>query len=173
MIPSTIRALISPKTLILASLLAISSSSFAQDRLPEVSLQDVNGERIDLSTYAGKGKITVLNFWATWCTPCKKELNNIAPLYEDWQKDYNVEILAISIDDARNKSKVKAYVDGQSWDYHVLIDVNGILKQKLNFQQVPFTVIVDQQGNIVSRHAGYVDGDEYILEEELAKLAGK
>ena len=68
---------------------------------------------------------------------------------------------------------MKAYVDGQSWDYHVLIDVNGILKQKLNFQQVPFTVIVDQQGNIVSRHAGYVDGDEYILEEELAKLAGK
>ena len=61
MIPSTIRAMISPKTLILASLLAISSSSFAQDRLPEVSLQDVNGERIDLSTYAGKGKITVLN----------------------------------------------------------------------------------------------------------------
>ena len=87
MIPSTIRAMISPKTVILASLLAISSSSFAQDRLPEVSLQDVNGERIDLSTYAGKGKITVLNFSATWCTPCKKELNNIAPLYEDWQKD--------------------------------------------------------------------------------------
>lgn len=151
-------------------------SSFAlsaQDRLPSVSLQDTEGEKVDLSTYAGQGKITVLNFWATWCTPCKKELNNIASLYADWQEEYNVEILAISIDDARNQSKVKAYVDGQGWDYRVLLDVNGVLKQKLNFQQIPFTVIIDQSGNIVSRHAGYVDGDEYLLEEELARLAGK
>ena len=145
----------------------------AQDQLPSVILQDMNGQKVDIANIAGNGKITVLNFWATWCTPCKKELNNIALLYEDWQKDYNVEIVAISIDDARNQAKVKPYVDGQGWDYTVLIDVNGALKQKLNFQQVPYTVVVDQQGKIVSRHAGYVDGDEYLLEEELAKLAGK
>lgn len=161
------------KTLALAFFLAPAAFLQAQDRLPSVILQDMNGQKVDVASMTGNGKITVLNFWATWCTPCKKELNNIASLYEDWQKDYNVEIVAISIDDARNQAKVKPYVDGQSWDYTVLIDVNGALKQKLNFQQVPYTVIVDQQGNIVSRHAGYVDGDEYLLEEELAKLAGK
>jgi len=161
------------KTLALALFLAPAAFVQAQDQLPSVILQDMNGQKVDIANIAGNGKITVLNFWATWCTPCKKELNNIASLYEDWQKDYNVEIVAISIDDARNQAKVKPYVDGQGWDYTVLIDVNGALKQKLNFQQVPYTVVVDQQGKIVSRHAGYVDGDEYLLEEELAKLAGK
>jgi cytochrome c biogenesis protein CcmG/thiol:disulfide interchange protein DsbE len=166
-----IKTLFTP--LCLVALLGAATSLSAQDRLPAVQLQDIHGAKVDLSQYADNGKITVLNFWATWCTPCKKELNNIAAMYPDWQKDYNVEIVAISIDDARNKAKVKSYVDGQQWDYDVLIDVNGLLKQKLNFQQIPFTVVVDQKGHIVSRHAGYVDGDEYLLEEELAKLAGK
>jgi len=157
----------------LALLLAPAAFAQAQDQLPSVILQDMDGQKVNVASLAEKGKITVLNFWATWCTPCKKELNNIAALYEDWQNDYNVQIVAISIDDARNQAKVKPYVDGQGWDYKVLIDVNGALKQKLNFQQVPYTVIVDQNGNIVSRHAGYVDGDEYLLEEELAKLAGR
>jgi cytochrome c biogenesis protein CcmG, thiol:disulfide interchange protein DsbE len=159
--------------LLALALLGASFGLSAQDRLPAVQLQDIHGAKVDLGQYADNGKITVINFWATWCTPCKKELNNIAGMYPDWQKDYNVELVAISIDDARNKAKVKSYVDGQQWDYEVLIDVNGLLKQKLNFQQIPFTVVVDQKGNIVSRHAGYVDGDEYLLEEELAKLAGK
>jgi thiol-disulfide isomerase/thioredoxin len=152
--------------------LLFAPSLMAQDRLPDVTLTDINGQKVNLASFGEKGEITVINFWATWCTPCKKELNNIADLYPDWQEDYGVRIVAVSIDDARNKAKVKTYVNGQSWEYDVLLDVNGILKQKLNFQTIPFTVIVDREGNIVSRHAGYVDGDEYLLEEELAELAG-
>lgn len=156
----------------IALALLLAPSLVAQDRLPDVTLTDINGQKVNLTSFGEKGEITVINFWATWCTPCKKELNNIADLYPDWQADYGVRIVAISIDDARNKAKVKTYVNGQSWEYDVLLDVNGILKQKLNFQTIPFTVIVDREGNIVSRHAGYVDGDEYLLEEELAELAG-
>lgn len=157
-------------TLILGMLVSF-GSLMAQDNLPSVQLSDVNGQKVDLADYGKNGKITVINFWATWCTPCKKELNNIADLYEDWQDDYDMEIVAISIDDARNKAKVKSYVNGQGWDYDVLLDVNGVLKQKLNFQSIPFTVVVDQEGNIIKKHSGYVDGDEYILEEEIAELA--
>ena len=156
----------------LALALALAPSLQAQDRLPDVTLTDINGQKVNLASFGEKGEITVINFWATWCTPCKKELNNIADLYADWQEDYGVRIVAVSIDDSRNKAKVKTYVNGQSWEYDVLLDVNGVLKQKLNFQTIPFTVIVDREGNIVSRHAGYVDGDEYLLEEELAELAG-
>lgn len=157
-------------TLMLGMLVSF-GSLIAQDNLPSVQLSDVNGQKVDLADYGKNGKITVINFWATWCTPCKKELNNIADLYEDWQDDYNMEIVAISIDDARNRAKVKSYVNGQGWDYDVLLDVNGVLKQKLNFQSIPFTVVVDQEGNIIKKHSGYVDGDEYILEEEIAELA--
>jgi thiol-disulfide isomerase/thioredoxin len=153
----------------LMGLFAIQSQ--AQDQLPSVDLMNIEGQKVDVSQYGDNGKITIINFWATWCTPCKKELNTIADLYPDWQEDYNAELIAISIDDARNKAKVKTYVNGQGWDYDVLLDQNQVLKQRLNFQTIPFTVIIDQDGNIVEKHTGYVDGDEYILEEELEHLA--
>ena len=139
-------------------------------KLPDVSLTDVNGKKINVSEYGKSGKVTVLSFWATWCIPCKKELTNIAGLYADWQKKYNLQVVAVSIDDSRSATKVKPYVEGQRWEYDVLLDVNQDLKRELNIQSVPFTVVVDQTGKIVFTHSGYVEGDEYVLEEELAKL---
>ncbi len=112
----------------------------------------------------------MVSFWATWCSPCKKELNNISYLYEDWQEDYNMELVAISIDDVRNTSKVKTYVDGQAWEYDVLLDTNEDLKRMMNFQTVPFTVLINKDGRIVYTHAGYVEGDEFILEEKIKAL---
>ena len=91
-------------------------------------------------------------------------------MYEDWQDDYDMELVAISIDDVRNVSKVKTYVDGQAWDYDVLLDTNEDLKRMMNFQTVPYTVLVDQKGNIVYTHSGYVEGDEYILEDHIKEL---
>lgn len=145
-------------------------SMFTEKELPSLSIQDIYGKKVDVSSYGTNGKMTVISFWATWCSPCKKELNNISYLYEDWQDDYNMELVAISIDDARNASKVKAYVNGQGWDYEVLLDVNEDLKRLLSFQTVPFTVLVDEKGKIVYSHSGYVEGDEYVLEGMLQKF---
>ncbi|MFM2306090.1 MAG: hypothetical protein RLZZ367_759, partial [Bacteroidota bacterium] len=64
-------------------------------------------------------------------------------------------------------------VEGQRWEYDVLLDVNQDLKRQLNIQSVPFTLLVDANGKIVYTHSGYVDGDEYILEEEIQKLLKK
>jgi len=149
----------------------VSISAFAQDKLPDLNLYDLSGNKVNVADYGSNGKITVFNFWATWCTPCKKELNNIADLYEDWQEDYDVEIIAVSIDDTRTKAIVKSYVSGQGWDYTVLLDVNKDLQRLLNGQTVPFTVITDRNGNVIEKHSGYVEGDEYILEEKLMELA--
>ncbi len=141
--------------------------------LPAITLTDVNGKQVNVADYSKNGKITVLSFWATWCVPCKKELNNMADMYEDWQKKYNMQIVAVSIDDSRSSTKVKPTVEGQRWEYEVLLDVNQDLKRQMNIQSVPFTVVVDANGKIAFTHSGYVDGDEYILEEELQKLAKK
>lgn len=138
--------------------------------VPSVTLSDMNGKQVDVASFTKQGKITVLSFWATWCVPCKKELTNIADLYEEWQKKYNMQIVAVSIDDSRSATKVKPTVEGQRWDYTVLLDVNQDLKRQLNIQSVPFTLLVDANGKIVYTHSGYVDGDEYILEEEIQKL---
>ncbi|MDA9952258.1 MAG: TlpA disulfide reductase family protein [Chitinophagales bacterium] len=143
---------------------------FTEKQLPSLSINDMYGKKVNVAEYGENDKITVLSFWATWCSPCKKELNNISYLYEDWQDDYDMELVAISIDDVRNTSKVKTYVDGQAWDYDVLLDTNEDLKRMMNFQTVPYTVLIDQRGKIVYTHSGYVEGDEYILEDYIKEL---
>lgn len=140
-------------------------------KLPSIEIKDLNGNAVDISKYSESGKITVISFWATWCVPCKKELNNISEMYEEWQEKYDMQLVAISIDDSRNMSKVKPYIDGQGWAFEVLIDANSDLKRALNWQTVPFTLLLDKEGKIVYSHSGYMEGDEFILEEEIAKLA--
>lgn len=139
--------------------------------LPSIEIKDLSGKSVDISKYSNNDKLTIISFWATWCVPCKKELNNISEIYEEWVDDYDVELVAISIDDSRNMAKVKSYINGQGWDFEVLLDSNSDLKRALNFQTVPFTLLVDQEGKIVYRHTGYLEGDELILEEELAKFS--
>jgi thioredoxin-related protein len=94
----------------------------------------------------------------------------MADMYEEWQKKYNMQLVAVSIDDSRNSTKVKPYIEGARLPYEVLLDVNQDLKRQLNIQSVPFTLLVNATGKIVYSHSGYVDGDEYILEEEIQKL---
>jgi len=142
-----------------------------EQTLPDVSLNNVDGKKINVADYGKSGKVTVLSFWATWCIPCKKELTNISELYEEWQKKYNVQVVAVSIDDSRSAGKVKPYIESQKWTYEVLLDMNQDLKRALNIQSVPFVVLVDANGKIISTHSGYVEGDEFGLEEELQKLA--
>jgi len=162
-----------PKLIALLFLVSITSTIFAQKSLPDVNIQELNGKKINIQDYADNGKVTVLSFWATWCVPCKKELDNISEYYEDWQEDYNMELVAISVDNARSITKIKTVVDSKGWEYEILSDKNGDLKRALNFQAVPYTMVIDTEGNIVYRHDGYVEGDEYELEELLKKLSEK
>lgn len=145
----------------------------ADKQLPSVELKTLDGESVNIKDYVKEGKLTVISFWATWCSPCKKELDNISAVYEDWQEDYNMELVAVTIDNQRSLSKVKPMVEGKRWDYTVLSDVNSDLKRALNFQTVPYTFVVDGNGNIVYSHSGYVEGDEYELEDKLEELSSK
>ncbi len=147
------------------------ATTFAQDALPDIELYDINGNKINMSTYSGDGKITIFSFWATWCVPCKEELNNIAEIYADWQKEYNVEIVAVSIDDSKTRANVKSYAEGQGWEYTVLLDSNKDLHRMLSGQSVPFLVITDKNGKIVEKHTGYIEGDEYVLEDTIKELS--
>ncbi len=141
-----------------------------QSSIPEVSLRDTDGNLVELRSLIRPGKPTIISFWATWCAPCKKELSNYAELYADWQKEFDVEVLAISIDDSRNSAKVKSYINGVKWPFRVLLDPNEDMKRALNFQTVPFSLLIDAEGRIAYRHNSYVEGDEYVMEEKLKKL---
>jgi thiol-disulfide isomerase/thioredoxin len=162
------------KLFALSLLILLTTNALAQSEgVPNVSLKNLKGEAVNIRELASSGKITVVSFWATWCSPCKKELTNYAELYDQWQEKYGVQVLAISIDDARNTAKVKAYVNGVNWPFEVLLDPNEDMKRSMNFQTVPFSMLVDQSGNVVYRHNSYVEGDEFIMEEKIAALLKK
>ncbi len=133
--------------------------------LPSAIVYDLSGQKVDISSYGENNQPTIFTFWATWCVPCKKELSNMADMYDDWKESFDVEIVAISVDDARNSAKVKSYANAQDWEFDVLLDKNAGLKRALNFHAVPYLVLVDKDGTIIYTHTGYIAGDEYVLEE--------
>ena len=147
---------------------------FGQKSVPNIDFKSLDGKTVNLQDYATNGKITVISFWATWCSPCKKELDAIADLYPDWQKKYDVELLAITIDTPRAlANKVPGIVAEKGWDYEMLSDSKLDLQKALDFQTVPQTFILDKDGNIVYDHSGYTPGDEYELEDKIKALAKK
>jgi len=158
------------------SLLLLVNISFAQlntnnKELSSVKVRTLDGKEIDIKTYVKTGKITIISFWATWCSPCKKELDNMNPLLDDWKKKYNVDMIAVSIDNSQNAQNVKPLVKGKNWDFDVLLDVNGDTKRTFNYNTIPFTVLVNKDKKIVYQHSGYVEGDENHLEEEIKKIS--
>lgn len=158
----------------LALLLVASTSTFAQKNLPSsLTMETLSGQKVKLKDYvAEKGKITVVNFWATWCKPCKEELDNINSDYlEDWQDDYDIEFIAVSMDNSRTKPKVKGVVDTKGWEYDILCNPDNSAYQALGFNSCPHTLLLDEKGNIVYVHTGYKPGDEEELEEQIAKIA--
>jgi len=138
--------------------------------LHQIDLKGLKGERTTMQNIIPEGKNVILSFWATWCGPCKKELDAIKGQYEEWQEKYNVEIIAISTDDARTAGRVKATVLQKKWPYAVYQDVESQSKQIFNFQTVPFTALLDSKGNVVYTHIGYSNGDENELIKELTKI---
>ena len=164
------------KHIISIILIIVALSSQAQvdnanlSSLPEITLKNIDGKDINLADYGTNEKITVISFWATWCKPCIKELKNLNVLLDDWIEDYNMELVAISLDDSRNAAKVKPTVNALNWDFDVLLDPNGELQRAMNVANPPVTFLVNQSGKIIYTHTGYVEGDEYDLEDHIKEL---
>jgi len=152
-------------------LFALSGTGYGQTLpLHQIDLKGLNGERTTMEKIIPEGKIVILSFWATWCGPCKKEMDAIQKIYSHWQEKYNVALIAISIDDARTAGRVKATVLQKNWPYEVYQDVEGQSKQVFNFENIPFTAVLDSDGKLVYTHIGYSSGDEDLLEKKLAEI---
>ena len=143
-----------------------------QAQLPHVIIKDMSGQSVSTDTLSNGGKPFVIDFFATWCKPCNRELDAISEVYEDWQQETGVKIIAVSIDQAHNINKVKPLVDNHGWEYEVLLDPNSDFRRALGIQMIPYVIICDGQGKIVYRHQGYTDGDETELIEKVRELVG-
>lgn len=149
----------------------ITTTIYSQNKLlPSVDVKTINGKSININSIENNEMPIVINFWATWCKPCKKELNNIAEVYDEWQDETGVKIIAISIDDTRSMSKVAPYINSVGWEYEVYLDPNGDLKRAMGVSTVPHTFLLNSKKEIVWQHRGYVDGDEDELFDEIQNL---
>jgi peroxiredoxin len=139
--------------------------------IPAADVKTVDGKTVNTSKFTNDGKPMIISFWATWCKPCKKELDAISDNYAQWQKETGVKLIAISIDDSRSSGKVGTDAKSHGWDYEIYIDENQDFKRAMNVNNVPHTFIVNGKGEIVWQHNSYLEGDEDHLYEILKKIA--
>lgn len=154
--------------------LLLSSSVFAQSELPDTQMKDVNtGKKIAFNKAFEPGKVTLVNFWATWCIPCKKEIKNVTKKMPDWMKEAEFNYMTVSVDESRAEGLVRSYAKSQDWKFPYYIDPNSDLKRSLNFQNVPFTLIIDKQGKVAYMHTGYEEGGEEEVWAKIKELSAK
>ena len=147
--------------------------SFSQNprKLPNIEVKTLQGDAFNISELNNDGSPIVISFWATWCKPCKKELNNISEVYEDWQEETGVKLVAISTDDTRSMSKVAPYINSSDWEYEIYLDPNADLKRAMGVSTIPHTFLLNGKKEIVWHHRGYVEGDEEELYNKIVELA--
>ena len=157
------------RTAAVAAAVALAPAASAADKATDFSLRDINGQTVSLSQF--EGQVVLLSFWATWCGPCKVEMPHLHELYKE-RKDDGFTVLSISSDDARSASQVKPYIKKMGYTFPVLLDKESEVTGSYNpLKTLPYTVIVDREGNIAHVHSGYNPGDEVeikkLVEEQL------
>ena len=155
---------------LLACALFIGAATMVRAQLPDLTLKDIDGQTVKTQELGNDGKPFIIDFFATWCKPCNRELSAIADVYEEWQEETGVKLIAVSIDKAQNTNKVKPLVDQHGWEYEVLLDPNSDFLRALGGTMIPYVVIVDGSGQIVYKHSGYTEGAEEEIIDKVREL---
>lgn len=116
---------------------------------PDFTLIDLGGKTVSLSDF--KGKNVYLNFWASWCGPCKLEMPDLEKIYQEF-KDKDLIVLAVNV--GENKSKVEAFVTSNGYSFPVLLDIQGKAAQTYKVSSIPVSVFVNKEGLIVAKRIG-------------------
>ena len=130
---------------------------------PDFTLRDVKGNQVSLSDF--RGQPVVLNFWATWCSPCRVEIPHLEALYTKY-KDQGLVVIGMNTE--TDYMKVKRFVEPQI-SYTVLLD-GGTQAQGYDVSGIPCTYYIDKEGIIRYRSVGFGPGDEVQIEEKIKKL---
>ena len=132
--------------------------NFAQNRVPNIKLKKLNGKSVMLYNYLKEGPV-LINFWATWCSPCKKEMVYL----DQFEKEYGdkgFSILSVSTDSQKSLSQVRSYIRSKKYTFPDFQDPNSQTFKKLNGNIMPTNILIDKDGKILWRHYGYLPGDE-------------
>ena len=130
---------------------------------PNFTLRDLRGNQVSLSDF--KGQPIVLNFWATWCSPCRVEIPHLEALYTKY-KDQGLVVIGMNTE--TDYMKVKRFAEPQI-SYTVLLD-GGTQAQGYDVSGIPCTYYIDRKGIVQHRSVGFGPGDEVLIEEKIQKL---
>jgi peroxiredoxin len=141
-------------------LAASGGATAGRQMAPDFTLADASGNRVALSDF--KGRVVLLNFWATWCNPCRAEI----PWFAEFQQthgDHEFAVLGVSLDEDGWKS-VKPYVDEMKINYHVMVGNDDTARLYGGVASLPTTLLIDRSGRIASTHVGLVGKSDYETE---------
>ncbi|MFA5388562.1 MAG: TlpA disulfide reductase family protein [Candidatus Omnitrophota bacterium] len=133
-------------------------------KAPEFSLKDINGKQVSLSDF--KGKVLIIDFWATWCPPCKQEVPHFIELYDQY-KDKGLEIIGIALD-WQGEKVVPKFVSEYKINYPVVLGNDEVSGLYGGIAAIPTTFLVDREGNIIKKYIGY--NAKEVFEKDMKEL---
>jgi len=143
--------------------LTLATTGLRADPAPQFNLQDTSGKPVKLSDY--KGKVVILDFWATWCPPCRAEIPNFVDLQKEYGKQ-GLAVIGVSLDDG--VEGVADFAKANGINYPIVMGDQAVVAAYGGIEAIPTTFVIDQTGNVVARHQGFTDKSEF--EAEIKKL---
>ena len=148
-----------------------SDSQEALSRTPNLKIKLIDGSNISLNELYKDGPL-LIDFWATWCVPCKKLMKYLNQYHQEYRNE-GFKVLMINTDSPRSIGKVKSYIKSQNYKFLVGVDPNKVISKKLNSIVMPTTILINQSGDIVWRHQGYIKGEEIQIKKQIESLLNK
>ena len=135
------------------------------DEALQFVLPDIDGREFSLEKEMGTGPL-VLDFWATWCKPCIKELPVLQRISTDYEKR-GVRVVTINIDGPHSQAKIRPFINRHRLQLPVLLDKTGSVIKQFQLIAVPSTVIISAAGEVIYKHSGYKPGDGKVLRRKI------
>lgn len=139
----------------------------SDEKAANFKLKSTDGKFVQLSDF--KGKIVIIDFWATWCGPCRKGIPDLVSIQNDYKND--VVVLGISLDGDKTKKNIVPFIKQYGINYPILYGTEEVVKNYGDIQAIPTSFIIDRKGNIVDKHVGLVEKTVYI--NKIKELSGK
>jgi cytochrome c biogenesis protein CcmG, thiol:disulfide interchange protein DsbE len=158
------------KALVIVVMLAVASFGI-EKTFPKFTLQDLSGKNVSLDSLLTQGKPILLTFWATWCKPCRKELQKISEYWDKDKTEHKYIVVAVCEDGPRSAAQAQSLANTENWNkFKLPHDKAGELKKKAGVADIPELFLIKPDGSIYFRHIGYNPGDEKETFEKLEKL---
>ena len=161
------------KKLLIIAVLIFSLTGVANAQMySDFTLPDLEGDDVTLSKLFDKSDVVLISFWASWCAPCKEEMRKMNDVYLKY-KEKGFDYVALNIDNQKSIAKVKSYIATQDFAFTVLMDTEKrVFEAYGGRDEMPYSLLINKNKEIVAVHVGFKTGDEAKIEEEIKTALG-